>query len=108
MALHSGRGSSLPRFISYLRGSTDGQGRSGPGRWRSARLSPRTFSSQRRFVTEFQDVESGKHADRPRLAAALASCRARRAALVIAKLDRPALNAGFLLSLADAASASRA
>ena len=35
-------------------------------------------------VAEFPEVESGKRVDRPQLAAALASCRTRRAVLVIA------------------------
>ena len=46
-------------------------------------------------------MESGKRADRPPLAAALAFGRTRRAVLVIAKLDRLARNARFLLSVAE-------
>jgi hypothetical protein len=44
------------------------------------------------LVAEFREVESGKRADGPRLAAALVACRTRHAVLVIAKLDRLARN----------------
>ena len=40
------------------------------------------------IVAEFEEVESGKADDRPMLRAALQVCRARRATLIIAKLDR--------------------
>jgi len=53
---------------------------------------------------EFSEVESGKYSDsdRPQLAAALEYCKRNKATLVIAKLDRLARNAEFLLRLQNA------
>ena len=91
-----------PRFVSYLRVSTDGQGRSGLG-LEAQRQAVAAYVTQAggEVVAEFREVESGKRVDRPQLAAALASCRTRRAVLVIAKLDRLARNARFLLSVVE-------
>jgi DNA invertase Pin-like site-specific DNA recombinase len=78
-----------PRFVSYLRVSTDGQGRSGLGlEAQRQAVAAHVAQAGGEVVAEFQEVESGKRTDRPQLAAALASCRTRRAVLVIAKLDR--------------------
>ncbi len=91
-----------PRFVSYLRVSTDGQGRSGLGlEAQRQAVAAHVIQAGGEVVAEFQEVESGKRADRPQLAAALASCRTRRAVLVIAKLDRLARNARFLLSVVE-------
>jgi DNA invertase Pin-like site-specific DNA recombinase len=53
------------------------------------------------MVAEFTEVESGKHADRPQLAAALAACKKQKARLVIAKLDRLSRNLAFIATLMD-------
>jgi len=93
---------SLPRFVSYLRVSTDSQGRSGLGlEAQRQAVAAHVAQAGGELVAEFREVESGKRADRPQLAAALASCRTRRAMLVIAKLDRLARNARFLLSVVE-------
>lgn len=91
------------RFISYLRVSTDRQGRSGLGleAQRSA-VTDYLNGGAWNLVAELVEVESGANSERPELARALALCRAHRATLVVAKLDRLARDAHFLLGLSKA------
>lgn len=53
------------------------------------------------LVAAFTEVESGRKADRPQLAAALDACRRSKAILVIAKLDRLARNVAFIARLME-------
>ncbi len=92
------------RFVAYLRVSTESQGRSGLGldAQRQA-VAAHLAQAGGKLLAEFQEIESGKRASRPQLAAALACCRTRRAALLVAKLDRLARDARFLLNLVEGA-----
>ena len=54
-----------------------------------------------KLVAEVVEVETGKRADRPKLAQALALCRLHTATLIIGKLDRLARNTRFLLSIVE-------
>jgi hypothetical protein len=90
------------RYVAYFRVSTERQGRSGLGldAQREA-VARHVASTGGEVAAEFQEVESGRRADRPQLVAALAACRAQRATLLIAKLDRLAKNARFLLGVVE-------
>lgn len=91
------------RFVSYLRVSTDKQGRSGLGLEAQRKAVDDYLNGGRwRLVAELVEVESGAKAARPKLAEALAKCRSHRATLVVAKLDRLARDAHFLLGLQKA------
>jgi DNA invertase Pin-like site-specific DNA recombinase len=91
------------RAIAYYRVSTDKQGRSGLG-LEAQQDAVRRFLAGKGWppVMEFIEVESGRKNDRPKLAEAISACRLHKATLVIAKLDRLARNAAFLLNLRDA------
>ena len=89
-------------FISYLRVSTHKQGRSGLGiEAQRAAVASYLTGFGATPLAEFVEVESGKRDDRPQLARALAECRVRKATLIIAKLDRLARDAHFLLANSD-------
>jgi DNA invertase Pin-like site-specific DNA recombinase len=88
------------KFVSYLRVSTDKQGRSGLG-LEAQRMAVESYFNGGRWtlIAEYVDAESGKRNDRPKLAKALAHAKAIGATLVFAKLDRLTRNVDLLRSL---------
>ena len=86
--------------MSYLRVSTDRQGRSGLGlEAQRAAVDAYLNGGSWRLLEEYLEVESGKKNDRPQLAKALHHAKVTGATLVIAKLDRLSRDAHFLLGL---------
>lgn len=92
----------MNKFVSYYRVSTARQGQSGLG-LDAQKSAVRDYLRAHGWppVAEFVEVESGRKNDRPELAKALRACRIHGATLVIAKLDRLARNAAFLINLKD-------
>jgi DNA invertase Pin-like site-specific DNA recombinase len=88
------------KFISYLRVSTDKQGRSGLGIEAQREAVARYLNGGRwTLAAEYVETESGRRSDRPKLAAALSHAKATGAKLVFAKLDRLTRNVDLLRSL---------
>jgi len=91
------------KFIAYYRVSTDKQGQSGLGlEAQRAAVMNYLNGGNWKLVGEFTEVETGKHSDRPQLAAAQAACKKFKAKLVIAKLDRLSRNVAFIANLLEA------
>lgn len=89
-------------FVGYCRVSTDRQGRSGLG-LQAQEAAIRGFLQlpDRLLAPIFVEVESGRRNDRPKLAEALARCRATGATLLIAKLDRLGRSLHFISGLME-------
>lgn len=85
--------------IAYYRVSTDRQGESGLGleAQKAAVAQFLSLPPDREFV----EVESGRNADRPELAKALAEAKRTGAVLVVAKLDRLARDVKMILAIVD-------
>lgn len=89
-------------LIAYYRVSTKGQGASGLGlEAQKAAVEAYARSVGGEIIAEYEEVESGKLADRPILAKALKHAGRARCKLVIAKLDRLARNVAFLSALME-------
>jgi DNA invertase Pin-like site-specific DNA recombinase len=90
------------KYIGYFRVSTRQQGLDGNGMTSQREIVRRFVDGQQGVLDqEFSEVETGKKTSerRPQLASALDRCKRTKATLVIAKLDRLARNAEFLLRL---------
>jgi DNA invertase Pin-like site-specific DNA recombinase len=88
------------QLIAYYRVSTARQGESGLG-LEAQRSKVEALAAERgaSIAAEFVEVESGRKADRPQLAAAMAEARKRGAVVAVAKLDRLARDAELVLRL---------
>ena len=87
-------------LIGYIRVSTKRQGRSGLGlEAQLMALDAYRREYGGRVLSIYKEIETGKTADRPELAKAIAHARRSGGTFVVAKLDRLARNAGFLLTL---------
>jgi DNA invertase Pin-like site-specific DNA recombinase len=88
-------------YVAYYRVSTTRQGESGLGLDAQRAAVTAFVNGHGELAGEYVEIESGKRADRPQLAAALAHAKRCRATLVIAKLDRLGRNVAFVSALVE-------
>jgi DNA invertase Pin-like site-specific DNA recombinase len=88
-------------FVTYLRVSTDRQGKSGLGLDAQRKAVADHVAGKGRITAEFVEIESGKKNDRPQLTRAMAEAKRVGAVLLIAKLDRLARNVAFIANLLE-------
>lgn len=90
----------MSRYVIYYRVSTQRQGRSGLGlEAQQAAVTAFLAGRDAQVIGEYREIESGRKSDRQQLAAAMNMCKMTGSVLLIAKLDRLARDAHFLLGL---------
>ena len=92
----------LLKFVTYLRVSTDRQGKSGLGLEAQRAAVLDHVAGKGEIAADYVEVESGKKNERPQLARAMAEAKRIGAVLLIAKLDRLARNVAFIANLLEA------
>lgn len=91
------------KIVSYIRVSTEKQGRSGLGlEAQQAAIDAYVSSYGAIILGAYVEVESGRRDNRPQLQAALKQAKLTGSRLLIAKLDRLSRNAAFLMNLQEA------
>lgn len=92
----------MTRYATYVRVSTQKQGRSGLGLDAQREMcSDYIQANKGEFTREFMDVESGTHRDRKGLMDAILYCKSNDCSLVIAKLDRLARDVEFCFKVVN-------
>jgi DNA invertase Pin-like site-specific DNA recombinase len=92
----------MKNLVAYLRVSTQKQKKSGLGvEAQLAALDAYRAEHGGRLLATYRETESGKRADRPELAKALAHAKRSGATLVVAKLDRLSRNVAFISQVMD-------
>lgn len=88
-------------FVTYLRVSTDRQGKSGLGLEAQRKAVADHVAGKGEIAAEYVEIESGKRNERPQLAHAMVEAKRIGAVLLIAKLDRLARNVAFIANLLE-------
>jgi DNA invertase Pin-like site-specific DNA recombinase len=88
-------------FVTYLRVSTERQGKSGLGLEAQRAAVLEYITGKGEIAAEYVEIESGKRNERPQLARAMAEAKRIGAVLLIAKLDRLARNVAFIANLLE-------
>lgn len=93
------------KFVAYYRVSTKGQGESGLGleaQKRDINVFMDSFADKDdQLISEFVEVESGRHDDRSKLEEAMQMCKEEGATLLVAKLDRLSRRVSFIATLLE-------
>ena len=100
MVIAQAQGGTMQQVVSYIRVSTNGQGKSGLGIEAQREAIARFCAAEgMTLASEFVEVETGKGADaleRAELRAALSAARKAKVPMMVAKLDRLSRDVAFI------------